>query len=104
MDWDITTILKWVAIGVAASPIIVGIGWSIVEASILPRFIPRSEIDGLADDIMRRRPNDAEEAAFIEEHAAWYRSQDYEQGKWRRVRKEIRRRLMRKTATNKSSP
>ena len=41
------------------------------------------DIDRLADDIMKRNPHDPEEAAFIEEHAAWHRSEGYEQGKWR---------------------
>jgi hypothetical protein len=94
MDWDtIAAIAKWLGIFIALSPIIGGIGWGIVEGMILPRFIPRAEIDHLADDIMRRWPEDPESAAFIEEHAAWYRSQGYEQGKWHRVRKEIQRRL-----------
>lgn len=75
-------------------PIVIGVSWAIVEGSIPPRFIPREDIEELADDIMRRYPADPEEAAFIEEHAAWHRSEDYEQGKWRRVRKAIRQRLL----------
>jgi hypothetical protein len=39
-------------------------------------------------------PVASEEAAIIEEHAAWHRSYSYEQGKWRRVRKVICRRLI----------
>lgn len=93
--WDTALLIaKWSILLVAISPIVIGIGWGIVEGSILPRFIPRAEIDALADDLMRRWPHDPEEAAFIEEHAAWYRSEGYERGKWHRVRKEIRRRLM----------
>lgn len=92
-DWFWTG-LKWLAVAIAVSPVLIGIGWAVVEGSILPRFIPREDIEGLADDIMRRYPADPEEAAFIEEHAAWHRSEDYEQGKWRRVRKAIRRRLI----------
>jgi hypothetical protein len=64
-----------------------------VEDVILPRFIPRIEIDRLADSIMRRYPTNPEKAALREEHAAWYRSDGFEQGKWRRVRKAIRARL-----------
>jgi hypothetical protein len=30
--------------------------------------------------------------AFIEEDHAWRRSEPFEQGKWRRVRRELRRR------------
>lgn len=86
--------LKWSAIMIALAPIVVGIGWGIVEGSVLPRLISRDEIERLAEDIIGRYPADPEEAAFIEEHAAWFRSESYEQGKWRRVRKTIRRRLI----------
>ncbi len=86
--------LKWLLIAIAVSPIVLGIGWGIIEGSILPRVISRGEIERLADDIMRRYPAGPEEAAFIEEHAAWFRSHGYEQGKWLRVRKAIRRRLV----------
>lgn len=93
--WDFAlVILKWTMIVVALSPIIIGIGWSIVEGSILPRLIPRTEIANLADDIMRRHPEAPEYVAYITEHAAWFRSHTFEQGKWHRVRKEIRRRLI----------
>jgi hypothetical protein len=86
-------VLKWLLVGIALSPIIIGLGWSIVEGSILPRLIPRAEITALANDFLRRYPDDPEYAAFIEEQAAWFRSQTFEQGKWYQVRKEIRRRL-----------
>jgi hypothetical protein len=86
-------VLKWALIALVLSPIVIGIGWGIVEGSILPRLISRAEIEHLADDLMRRYPADPEEAAFVEEHTAWYRSESYEQGKWHRVRKLIRQRL-----------
>lgn len=92
MDW-FSEALKWLLVGIALAPIIIGIGWSIVEGSILPRMIPRAEIASLADDIIRRHPDTPEYVAYIEEHAAWFRSHTFEQGKWHRVRKEIRRRL-----------
>jgi hypothetical protein len=86
-------VLKWMLFALALSPIVIGIGWAIVEGSILPRLIPRAEIERLADDLMRRYPADPEEAAFIEEQAAWFRSEGREQGKWHRVRRLIRLRL-----------
>jgi hypothetical protein len=86
--------LKWLLVGIALAPMVVGIGWGIYEGSILPRLIARADIDALADEIMRRYPDNPEEAAFIEEHAAWFRSHSFEQGRWRRVRKEVRRRLI----------
>ncbi len=86
--------VKWLAIAIAMSPIVIGIGWVIYEGSILPRVVPHEEIEAMADEVMRNHPDDPEEWAFIEEHAAWYRSLNFEQGKWHRVRKAIRRRLL----------
>jgi hypothetical protein len=87
------SVLKWALFALALSPIVIGIGWGIVEGSVLPRLIPHEEIERMADDLMRRYPADPEEAAFIEEQAAWFRSEDHEQGKWHRVRKLIKLRL-----------
>jgi hypothetical protein len=89
----LVTFVKGALIALAASPIIIGVGWGLVEDVILPRFIPRIEIDQLADSIMRQYPTNPEEAARTKEHAAWYRGEGFEQGKWRRVRKAIRARL-----------
>jgi len=86
--------VKWLAIAIAMSPIVIGIGWVIYEGAILPRLVPRKEIEAMADEVMRNHPDDPEEWALIEEHAAWYRSLNFEQGKWHRVRKAIRRRLL----------
>lgn len=86
-------IIKWALIAAALSPMVIGIGWAIVEGALLPRLIPRAEIERLADEVMARHPDDPEHAAFIEEHAAWFRSESLDQGRWRRVRKAIRRRL-----------
>ena len=52
------------------------------------------DYEAMADEVMRKHPEDPEEWAFMEEHAAWYRSHTFEQGKWHRVRKVIRRRLL----------
>jgi len=93
LDW-LWLALKWLAVAVAVSPIVIGIGWAVIEGSILPRLVPRAEIEAMADEVMRDHPDDPEEAAFIEEHAAWHRSLSFEQGKWHRVRKLIRKRLL----------
>jgi len=91
--WDIVVIgLKWSLIALGAAPIVLGIGWTMWEYVIQPRLIPQTEIDRLAQ-VMVDRYDDPEEAAFIEHYAAWFRSNAYEQGKWLRVRKAIRRRL-----------
>lgn len=81
----------WALIALSLSPIVIGIGGGIIE-EVLSRLIPRAEIQRLADEIAARHPIDPEGAAFTEEHAAWFRSRAVEQGKWRRVRKELRRR------------
>jgi len=86
-------ILGWIAIILGATPIILGIGWVVWEFNILPMLIPREEIARIADQVMRDHPDDPQEWAFMEEHAAWFRSHTAEQGKWRRVRHELRRRL-----------
>lgn len=93
LDWLVLA-LKWLAIALALSPIVLGVGWALVENSILPRLVPRAEIEAITDEVMRHHPDDPEEWAFMEEHAAWYRSLSFEQGKWHRVRKTIRRRLL----------
>lgn len=86
-------IFKWGLVALAVSPIVIGIGWEIVEGSLLPKLIPHKEIERLADDLIRRYPSDPQEAAFVEEQAAWCRSKSYDQGKWHRVRKLIRQKV-----------
>lgn len=92
-DW-IRYIAGWLAVVTALAPMVLGIGWAIYEDSVLPRLVPRAEIEAMADEVMRKHPEDPEEWAFMEEHAAWHRSLSFEQGKWHRVRKVIRRRLL----------
>lgn len=59
---------------------------------IRPLFIPRAVIDVIADELIARYGPRAEEMAFIEEDRAWRYTDTYEQGKWRRVRRELWRR------------
>ncbi|MFN4009866.1 MAG: hypothetical protein ACK4K8_07925 [Pannonibacter sp.] len=93
MDWFLFG-LKWLLLATTISPVVLGVGWVIYEGAVLPRFVPRAEIEAMADEVMRRHPEDPEEWAFMEEESAWYRSHTVEQGKWHRVRKVIRRRLL----------
>ena len=74
---------------IALAPIVLGLGSVIVEGSIRPRLIPRATIARLAQDLIHRHPDAPEAAALLEEHAAWHRSESYEQGMWRRVRREV---------------
>ena len=77
----------WVGIGAATSPIWGAILWLLWEGIIRPRLIPRAEIDALAAKLLARHGPRAEEVASAEEEAAWRNSRPFEQGKWRRVRK-----------------
>ncbi len=62
------------------------------QGRIRPLLIPRAEIEQLADDLFDKHGDCAEEFAAMQEDRAWRYSQNFEQGKWRRVRKELERR------------
>ncbi|MDH4415147.1 MAG: hypothetical protein QE484_17710 [Rhizobium sp.] len=62
------------------------------QGRIRPMLIPRAEIEQLADDLFDKHGDRAEEFAAMEEDRAWRYSQNFEQGKWRRVRKVLERR------------
>jgi len=59
---------------------------------IRPLFIPKVEIDSVVDELIARHGPRAEEIAYINEDRAWRYSDTFEQGKWRRVRRELWRR------------
>lgn len=84
--------LKWAAVLAGLSPVLGGIGWVFWELTLRPWLIPRADIERRAEETLRRYPDNPEGAAFMEEQAAWYRSRPFDQGLWRRVRKEIARR------------
>ncbi|MCQ2002866.1 hypothetical protein [Rhizobium sp. NRK18] len=67
-------------------------GWWEWEFHIKSLRVSRKEIAALADEMIEKHGPDAEERAYAEEDAAWRRSNTVEQGKWRRVRKELWRR------------
>ena len=85
--------LRWVLIAVGVSPIVLAICWTVVDGIVRPLLIPSAEIERLANEVMTSHPDDPLQAAFIEEYAAWTRSEGLEQGKWNRVRKAIVRKL-----------
>ncbi len=66
--------------------------WGEWQGRIRPLLIPRAEIERLADELVDKHGERAEEFAAIEEDRAWRYSQNFEQGKWLRVRKELERR------------
>jgi hypothetical protein len=59
---------------------------------LLPLRIPATEISSLADDLIAQFGPQAAEVAELEQDRALHNSDPYEQGKWRRVEREIRRR------------
>lgn len=65
--------------------------WEMVDQLIRPYLISRAEIDGLVDEMLRHP--DPEQAAFDRECTASYRGDSFEQGKWRRVRRRLRKRV-----------
>lgn len=91
MDLGVS-ILTYMLLGIGLFPIVGGIGWGFWETFIGPRLVAQKEIDRLADATIAAWPEDPERAAFINEDRAWRRSEGVEQGKWHRVRREIRRR------------
>ncbi len=77
---------------VAVAAFVVVIGWIIAEPWLIARRIPPHEIDALTDRLMREHPDDPEEQALLEEHAAWHRSRAHDRVLWSLVGREIRRR------------
>lgn len=86
---------NWINIGIWALclfPIWGALIWGIWDGSIRPRLIPREQIVEKADELWTRDHTCAFDIACIEEHAAWYRSDTFEQGRWRRIREDIMQR------------
>lgn len=67
--------------------------WETWRRRIRPLLIPRAEIARLADELIARHGPRAEHMAYIEEDRAWRYSNAFEEGKWRRVRRELWRRF-----------
>ena len=76
----------WVAV---LSPAWGTFAWHMWELSIRPRLIPNEKIKRMADELIAKHGGEAAEVASINEDRAWRRSETFEQGMWRRVRKEI---------------
>ena len=66
--------------------------WFAYDYFIRPSLIPNAEIVRIADDLIERHGSRAEEIAAMNEDRAWRYCDEFEQGKWRRVRKELQRR------------
>jgi hypothetical protein len=84
--------LLLIVIGAAASPIWGALMWVLWQGRIRPRLLPGAEIDALTATMVARHGRRAEEVASAEEEQAWRNSRPFEQGKWRRVRKQTEER------------
>lgn len=82
--------LKWFALGFLTSPCWDSVLWLVWDAVIRPRCIPAAAIRTLADEMNAMYGPRAEEMTMIEEDRAWRYSKAFEQGRWRRVRRELR--------------
>ena len=89
-----TDALVWIAVGALTSPIWGTLLWHLSDLYIRPRFIPAEEIEKLVQQMLQQE-NPLEEV-HLREYSAWHRGETIEQGKWRRVAKELR--------LNRSSP
>lgn len=69
--------------------------WHLWHFEVRPRLIPRSEVNAIVDLLIAEHGPRAEEMAYLEEDRAWNDSNTYEQGRWRRVRRELWRRYER---------
>lgn len=81
--------LPFIGIAAFAAGAFLSVEW---HGRIRPMLIPRTEIEQLADELTEKHGERAEEFAAMEEDRAWRYSQNFDQGKWRRVRKELERR------------
>ncbi|WP_282130072.1 hypothetical protein [Roseobacter litoralis] len=80
---------------VVFAPAVIAFVWVMWENSILPALIPKPEIILQANELIEEYGERAEEVAANREYEAWYRSELTDQGKWKRVRREITRRQRR---------
>lgn len=69
--------------------------WHVWQFRLQPLRTPRAEIEAIATRLIAEHGSRAEEAAYGEEDRAWYDGNVLEQGKWRRVRRELWRRYER---------
>lgn len=81
--------LSLIAFGAFVLIVFLWVKW---ESCVRSMFISDAEITRMTDELIQEHGQRAEEIAFIEEDRSWRYSQNFEQGKWRRVRAELRRR------------
>ncbi|PCI85223.1 MAG: hypothetical protein COB24_13875 [Hyphomicrobiales bacterium] len=85
---DIILTIVWV---VGLSPIWGALLFSVWTGDIQPRLIPSKEIEDVALEYIEKYGNEAAKRAFTNEYRAWRYSKSCEQGRWKRIRREIYR-------------
>jgi hypothetical protein len=81
--------IVWIVLAACSAPIWGTLLWEIWDGTVRPRLIRRDIIDRAAAAMLAEHGDRAEEMALIKEHRAWYESDSFKQGGWRRVRKRI---------------
>lgn len=81
-----------ITVVIILAPPVVAIVWVVWEACLLPASLSKSEIVEQADAMIDAHGDRAESVVSNRELDAWHRSNLADQGKWRRVRREIKRR------------
>jgi hypothetical protein len=85
-------LLFWAIVAIVTAPVWATLLWELWSMLVRPALVPRAEIDRLAAAMLAQHGDAAERMAFVEEDRAWRYSDSFEQRKWRRVRKAMRRR------------
>lgn len=88
-DFVISDYFPYVVFGAFLLAVFLWLQW---HGRVRPMLIPRFEIERIADELIERHDDRAEEFAAMEEDRAWRYSNSFEQGKWKRVRNELERR------------
>ena len=75
----------------ASAPVWFSCLWVFWDGRVRPSLISRAEIARCAEEARLVDPLDPARAAFNRELHAWFKGDDFEQGKWRRVRARLKR-------------
>jgi hypothetical protein len=79
----------WMVLAACSAPIWGALLWELWDGAVRPRLIRRDVIDRAAAAILAEHGERAEQMALIAEHRAWYESDSFKQGGWRRILKRI---------------
>jgi hypothetical protein len=90
-EW-LPPLLKGLGVAIALSPIWGALAWMAWAGLIRPRLIPEQEVRRIADGLAAQYGDGADETAALEEDRARRRLELFEEMKWRRIRRQLRRR------------